>query len=467
MDRAKATQAVARFVSLHPHNLAQKTEVMVEHFRGFTRKKIDGRAKAMLVTRSRLHAVRYKQAFDKYLKEKGYTDVGVLVAFSGTVKDGDEEYTEPGMNGIAVTRLPEEFAGDKYQILIVAEKYQTGFDQPLLHTMFVDKKLDGLQAVQTLSRLNRTCNGKEDTFVLDFANDAEDVRESFKPFFEQTQVSECVDPNLLYTLKNKLDGFQIYYAQEVIDFAKVFFKPRSRHRTQDQGLLHKHIDPAVTRFDGEPQERKIEFRHQLGTYLRLYAFLAQIVDFHDPDLERLYAYGRLLITKLKIESACGPLDLADDVTLAYYRLSVTHEGSVSLAAGDATTVSGPTDVGTGKAAEPDTAKLSEIVSVLNERFGTDFTRADQLWFDQIIEDMTGDKELGDQARNNPMENFKLEFNPKVMGAVVNRIERNENIATVFLTNEDLREVAMQLMMQEVYGRLQEEPAGASEQAKAG
>jgi type I restriction enzyme R subunit len=459
VDRKKATQAVARFVSLHPHNLAQKTEVMVEHFRGFTRKKIGGKAKAMLVTRSRLHAVRYKQAFDKYLKEKGYDDIGVLVAFSGTVDDGGVDYTEPGMNGIAMTRLPEEFAGDKYQILIVAEKYQTGFDQPLLHTMFVDKKLDGLQAVQTLSRLNRTCGGKEDTFVLDFVNDAEDVKEAFKPFFEQTQVEECVDPNLLYTLKNKLDGVQVYYAQEVLDFARVFFKPLAKQREQDQGLLHKHIDPAVHRFGGVPEERQVEFRHQLGTFLRLYAFLAQIVDFHDPDLERLYAFGRLLITKLKIGTEGGTLDIEDDVKLAYYRLSMTHEGSVSLSPGDTTMVSGPTDVGTGRPGERDTAKLSEIVTVLNDRFGTDFTASDQLWFDQIIEDMTGDEELGDQARTNPIDNFKLEFNPKVMEAVVSRIERNENIATTFLTNEDLREVAIQLMMEEVYQRLQAaEPA---------
>jgi type I restriction enzyme R subunit len=457
LDRAKATQAAARFVSLHPHNLAQKTEVMVEHFRNFTAKKIGGKAKAMLVTRSRLHAVRYKQAFEKYLKEKGYTDVGVLVAFSGTVNDGGVDYTEPGMNHLSMTQLPEEFGTDKYHVLIVAEKYQTGFDQPLLHTMFVDKKLDGLQAVQTLSRLNRTCPGKEDTFVLDFVNDAEDVKEAFKPYFEQTEIEECVEPNLLYTLKNKLDAFQIYYAQEVLDFAKVFFKPMEKQREQDQGLLHKHIDPAVQRFDAEPEERRLEFRHQLGTFLRLYSFLAQIVNFHDPDLERLYAYGRLLITKLKIATEGGSLDLADDVKLQYYRLSVTHEGSVSLAPGDSTTVTGPTDVGTGRGRESDTAKLSEIVEVLNDRFGTEFTKADQLWFDQIIEDMSADQELKDQAQNNPIENFKLEFDPKVMQAVVNRIERNENIASKFLTEEDLREAAIQMMMKEVYERLKEKP----------
>ena len=180
-------------MSLHPHNLAQKTEVMVEHFRAVTRHKIGGRAKAMVVTGSRLHAVRYKQAFDKYINDKGYTDIQTLVAFSGTVDDPDipgKSYTEPEMNGgIGYKQLPEKFESGDYHVLIVAEKYQTGFDQPLLHTMYVDKRLDGVQAVQTLSRLNRTCEGKDDTFVLDFVNDGDDIHEAFKPYYEAPSIS--------------------------------------------------------------------------------------------------------------------------------------------------------------------------------------------------------------------------------------------------------------------------------------
>lgn len=241
VDRKKATQAIARFVSLHPHNLAQKTEVMVEHFRNFTCKNIGGKAKAMIVSRSRLHAVRYKRAFDKHLKEHGYDKLKALVAFSGTVHDSGADYTEVGMNGFGERELPERFDTDEYQFLIVAEKYQTGFDQPLLHTMYVDKKLQGLQAVQTLSRLNRTCRGKEDTFVLDFQNEAEEIQESFKPYYERTEIEERVDPNSLYVLKHELDGFQIYWHQEVEDFAKVFFKPLDKQREQDKGLLHKLV----------------------------------------------------------------------------------------------------------------------------------------------------------------------------------------------------------------------------------
>src|SRR5262245_59535855 len=202
------TRRTIRRSSTHPHNLAQKTEVMVEHFRRKVRHKLGGRAKAMVVTASRLHAVRYRQAFEKYLDANGYDDVGVLVAFSGTVKDPDtgQELTEPGMNvdrkgkHISEKALRDVFDSDDFNVLIVANKYQTGFDQPLLHTMYVDKRLAGVQAVQTLSRLNRTCPGKDDTFVLDFVNSAEEIRKSFAPYYERTIVGETADPQQLYEL---------------------------------------------------------------------------------------------------------------------------------------------------------------------------------------------------------------------------------------------------------------------------
>lgn len=450
LDRKRATQAIARFVSLHPHDLAQKTEVMVEHFRNFTCKKIGGRAKAMIVTRSRLHAVRYKLAFDKFLKERGYDTLRALVAFSGTVKDGALDYTEAGMNGFSEKELPEQFDTDEFQFLIVAEKYQTGFDQPLLHTMYVDKKLQGLQAVQTLSRLNRTCSGKEDTFVLDFVNEAEEVQEAFRPYYEKTEIEQRVEPNLLYTLKNKLDAFQIYWQQEVDDFAKVFFKPPEKQREADKGLLNACVDPAVGRFKGEPEERQVDFRHQLGTFLRLYSFLSQLVAFEDVELEKLYAYGRLLIGKLQIDDDSGPLLIDDDVKLSYYRLTRTHEGSASLQPGEQGVVSGPTTVGTGRPKQEDMVALSQLVDVLNEKFGTDFTEEDQLFFNQIVGDLKHDEQLGDQARNNTIDQFKLAFDPKGMAAVLSRMERNENIANQFMSNEQLRAVALELMMQQVY-----------------
>ncbi len=299
--------------------------------------------------------------------------------------------------------------------------------------------------------------GKEDTFILDFLNEAEEIKEAFKPYYERTEIEERVDPNLVYALKNKLDAFQVYWQQEVEDFAKVFFKPLEKQREADKGLLHKCIDPAVGRFNGEPEERRVDFRHQLGTYLRLYAFVSQLVNYGDPHLEKLYAFGRLLITKLKFDDGKASLIIDDDVKLSFYRLTKTHEGSASLSSGEAVPVPGPTNVGTGRPRQEDKARLSQIVDVLNERFGTDFTKEDQLFFEQIIGDLQQDDELGDQARNNSLPQFKLAFDPKGLAAVLARLEPNEHISNQFMSNEQLRALALELMMQQVYQHFQVAP----------
>jgi len=381
VDKRKAAQALARFMSLHPHNIAQKTEVMIEHFRHFTMHKIGGRAKAMVVTASRLHAVKYKKSFDQYIAEKGYTGIKTLVAFSGAVKDPDVptvEYTEVRMNkGIKEKELPERYGTDEYQVLIVAEKYQTGFDQPLLHTMYVDKRLSGIQAVQTLSRLNRTCTGKEDTFILDFVNDPNEILESFQPYYRETIVGERATAKQLYELQAKLDGRQVYYKQEVEEFARVFYKPRITETPQDHKLMNSLVDPAVTRFKALKEEEREEFRKTLVAYRNLYAFLSQIIPFSDSDLEKLYSYIRFLLTKLPRRTT-GPLyNFDEDVTLKYYRLQKISEGTIQLEYGTGGTISGPTEVGSAIVRE-NKIELSALIDILNERFGTDFKPADPL-----------------------------------------------------------------------------------------
>jgi type I restriction enzyme R subunit len=264
VEKKQAAKALARYMSLHPHNIAQKTQVMLEHFQHVTHHKIGGKAKAMVVTSSRLHAVRYKESFDKYIAEKGYTGIKTLVAFSGTVIDKDfkdKEYTEVGMNnGIKEKELPEKFATEEYQVLLVAEKYQTGFDQPLLHTMYVDKRLSGIQAIQTLSRLNRTHPGKEDTFVLDFVNDTKEILDSFQPYYEQTSVGEQANPQQLYELQAKLDAQQVYYKAEVEEFAKVFYRPKETQNLADHAKMNACLDPAVERFKKLEATKQEEFR---------------------------------------------------------------------------------------------------------------------------------------------------------------------------------------------------------------
>ena len=230
-DKSRAKKSIVRYVSLHPENIYQKTEVIIEHFRNHTMNKIGGKAKAMVITPSRLHAVRYKLAFDKYIREHNYSNLSVLVAFSGTVKETGTEYKETQMNdGISQNKLPTEFDKDESRILIVANKYQTGFDQPKLHTMYVDKKLHGVKAVQTLSRLNRIYKGKEDTFVLDFVNDPEDIRESFLPFYKVSKLDNDIDPNDIYKLSDKIYEKRIIDKEDVYKFADIIFKKEESKR---------------------------------------------------------------------------------------------------------------------------------------------------------------------------------------------------------------------------------------------
>jgi type I restriction enzyme R subunit len=457
VPKKEATRQLARFLSFHPVNIAQKTEVMVEHFRARVRHRIGGQAKAMVVTSSRLHAVRYHQAFVKYLAEQGYHDVGVLVAFSGTVRDPDTglEFTEPRMNAspagkpLSEAGLPAAFEGDDYQVLLVANKYQTGFDQPLLHTMYVDKRLSGVQAVQTLSRLNRIHPGKEDTFVLDFVNDADEIQRSFQPYYEETTVAETAEPQQLYDLSHQLEASQVFWQSEVDAFCKVFFSPREKQTVHDQAEMNRHLNPAVDRFLATPEADQDAFRNALGGFVRLYAFLSQILPFADPDLERLYTFGRFLETKLPQDPKKAPLDLGRDAALKFYRLDKISEGRIALKAAEPGVVYGPTAVGTRKIKDTE-ALLSEIIDALNERFGTEFTPADQLLFDQFVADAKRDGEVVERAKANPLDNFSLAMKAKVENLMIERMDQNQEIVTRYLNDAEFKDVAFRLLVRRIY-----------------
>ncbi len=461
VDKRKAARALARFMSLHPHNIAQKTEVMVEHFRHFTMHKIGGRAEAMVVTSSRLHAVRYKQAFDKYIAEKGYKGIKTLVAFSGTVIDPDVpnvEYTEVGMNnGIREKELPERFATDEYQVLLVAEKYQTGFDQPLLHTMYVDKRLSGIQAVQTLSRLNRTHPGKEDTFVLDFVNEPEEILAAFQPYYERTLIGERAEPKQLYELQAKLDAYQVYYKTEVEEFCKVFYKPKRNQTDSDHARMNACIDPAVNRYNDLDEETREEFRKTLVAYRNLYAFLSQVIPFQDTDLEKLYSYIRFLLTKLPRGDRGPVYNFDDEVALKYYRLQKISEGSIIMEPQAEYKVDGPTSVGTG-IVRGEEIELSKLIDILNERFGTEFKPGDQLFFDSIREDAVADSDLRQAALANTMENFSYVFLKALEGLFIDRMEQNEEITAKFLNDKDFQRIVGQHLLKEVYEQIRSEEA---------
>jgi len=463
VDKKKAARALARFMSLHPHNIAQKTEIMVEHFRTFVRHKIGGRAKAMVVTSSRPHAVKYKLSFDKYIAEKGYTGIKTLVAFSGMVIDPDGtgmEYTEVGMNdGIKERELPEKFASDEYQVLLVAEKYQTGFDQPLLHTMYVDKKLDGVKAVQTLSRLNRTCPGKEETFVLDFVNEAQRIQEAFQPYYEQTAIGERADPRQLYELQARMDAQQVYYRAEVEEFCKVFFNPRKYQTSSDHAKMNACMDPAVKRFNELDKTAQEEFRRTMTAFRNLYAFLSQIIPFQDSDLEKLYSYIRFLLTKLPKREPGTAYHPDDEVALKYYRLQKISEGAIELEAGKGGEVSGPIAVGTGVSRD-EKVELSVLIDILNDRFGTDFKPGDQLFLDSIREDAVADSTLRQAALANTIENFSYVFREALEGLFIDRMEQNEEITAKFMNEEDFRKVVRDNLLKRVYEQIREEKAAA-------
>ena len=459
VEKKKAAKALARFMSLHPHNISQKTEVIVEHFQHFTRHKIGGMAKAMVVTSSRLHAVRYKQAFDKYILEQGYTGIKTLVAFSGTVVDKDipdKEYTEVGMNaGIKEKELPDKFATEEYQVLLVAEKYQTGFDQPLLHTMYVDKRLSGVQAVQTLSRLNRTHQGKEDTFILDFVNDTQEILDSFQPYYEQTTVGERAEPKQLYALQAKLDAEQIYFQTEVEEFAEVFYKPREIQSLADHAKMNACIDPAVNRFNKLEEDKQEEIRTWLIAYRNLYSFLSQVIPFPDFELEKLYTYVRFLLTKLPKRKTGNVYNFDEEINLRYYRLQKISEGSIDLKAGKGGEVSGPDEVGTGLS-HGEQIELSRLIDILNDRFGTDFKPADQLFFDSIKEDAVADSSLRQAALANSMENFGYVFLKSLEGLFIDRMDQNEEITAKYLNDKDFQTAVGKKLLKEVYEQINKE-----------
>ena len=469
VERKKAARALARFLRLHPHNVAQKTIVMVEHFQAVTRHRIGGRAKAMVVTASRLEAVRYKRSFDRYIREKGYP-IKTLVAFSGTVRDDaapDVTYTEERMNdGIREKELPERFAAQDYRVLLVAEKYQTGFDQPLLHTMYVDKRLAGIQAVQALSRLNRVHPLKEDTFILDFVNDREEIREAFKAYYEGAEMGKEADPARMYEIRAELDASGLYLAEEVERFCAVYFKPKRRQSALDHKAMNAALDPAVSRFAARQRDDEDGaelLRDKMQAFRNLYGFLSQVIPYQDSDLERLYVFLRHLAAKLPRRGR-GPAYLFDDeIRLEYYRLQKVAEGSIPLREGEAHALDGPSRVGSGLLRERPVS-LSQLIDIMNERFGTDFNQADQLFFDQIVEAAVGDDGLRRAAAVNPEDRFALVFGNLLRQFFVERMDQNEDIFVRYMNDELFRKTVIDWMASEAYRRLRTEPAGAAVEA---
>lgn len=447
--KKKAIALLRSYADLHPHGIQTKAEIMVEHFDTQVRHHVGGEAKAMVVTRSRLHAVRFRRAFDAILaREK--LPYKALVAFSGTVRDPDTgvEFTEAGMNGFSESKTAEVFKGHEYRFLIVAEKFQTGFDQPLLYAMYVDKRLGGVNCVQTLSRLNRTHPDKGDPVVLDFGNEMDEVREAFQPYYEATFLTEGTDPNKLYDLKRRAEDFLLYYEEDVEAFAAVYFAPGA---TQEK--LRPIVDVVADRYKAEDIETKREFKKAVTDYVRVYSFLAHILTFTDVDLEKTYQFLRFLRPLLKIETEPLPVEVTDEINMASYRVQQTASGKIALLDEDGG-LAPMSDIGTGQVREEEWAPLSEIITYINDHFGTDFTDADKVRY--FAEDMErrilgteGFDQAMDPAVNPSQENRRLIFGNFYGDVLEDMIEGHTEIYKRLVTDEGFAQVFQVAMFKQV------------------
>lgn len=436
----RAQARVARFASLHPSAIDQKVEVIIEHFRRHVSKELDGQAKAMVVTQSREHALRYWQHINRYIADKGYANLKALVAFSGDLNVGGQDWTEASANGFAETELPKKFDTPEFQVLVVAEKYQTGFDQPKLVAMYVDKKLAGLQAVQTLARLNRTYPGKERAFVLDFQNTTEDIRNAFAPYFEATALEDRTDLNQIYDLESRIMSSVYVVRDEVERFAEGFFK--GNLTTQDRLVLEGTVRLAVERFDHDEDEaQKEEFRQLVRSFLRFYSFVAQVVKLNDAWLEKLYAYASWLSRLLPSRDVPPDIAISDDMLkLEAFKLEEKESGSASLAAGETATLDPITEFGANRYTEEEEKSLSEIIDSFNERHGTNFTREDFLRFERVNREILDD-DMMEMIRKNPADVVFNTYSQAFFQAMVRAFQNDSEMRNIIMTDPQAREQA--------------------------
>lgn len=386
-EKKKAIRLLTSDVDLTEHAIEQKTRIMLDHFLEKTAQAVQGKGRAMVVTRSRLHAVKFYQTFRKVMAEKNLA-FKPLVAFSGAVKDPDNgEHTENSLNQLPPrVAIEDAFKTPDYRILVVANKYQTGFDEPLLHTMYVDKRLDGVQAVQTLSRLNRKPKGKEDVLVLDFVNEWESVQAAFQPYYQTTFLEEETDPNKLYDHQTELKGFEVFTDTDVNEFAEIFFTSKyPLERVQPV------LDRVVIVFNYKAEDVRENFRTTLQKFIRLYGFISQLITFEDVGLEKLYVFAKALHRKLPRRVARLPYEIRDAVDLDSFRLQETYSGTVELEKKDGL-LHGFGDGGTGSGSD-EKDLLSHIITTLNETYGLNITEEDKVDIQVIRSKLEADEAL--------------------------------------------------------------------------
>lgn len=445
----KSRRKVARYVDFHETAMDQKAEVIVEHFRRHALPELAGQAKAMVVTSSREHAIRTHQSISRYIVAQGYDDVHSLVAFSGEILVDGQAYSEPVMNGFPETELPRRFDGAEFNVLVVAEKYQTGFDQPKLVAMYIDRKLDGLQAVQTLSRLNRTFPTKTRTFILDFRNAVDEIQEAFRPYFNATGMEDRSDPNQIYNLQARLNAFGILQQDEIDRFVARFLG--NRQAADERPVLEGIVRQAVDRFEAQlAEDEQEEFRQLLASYLRFYSFIAQVVSLQDTGLEKLHVYGSWLKRLLPSRAAPEGEDITDDMLqLKAYRLQDQGVSDGRLQRDETASLSPIDRFGANAYTEEEQRALSEIIDAFNARHGTSFTEEDYIRFEAVNDAILDDDAWVEILRNNAPEVVKDRFNAEFMRRAIHVFQRDNQMRNAFMQDKEARDMLMGLMFRRV------------------
>lgn len=439
----KAKRLLRNFVEKQPAVISKKTQIMLDHFVASTYHKVGEKAKAMVIARSRLHAVLYKKEFDKIILAEGYP-FKTLVAYTGIINHQGKEITENSMNNLPRSKsIKSAFEEDIYRILIVANKFQTGFDQPLLHTIYVDKQLNGITAVQSLSRANRIYPPhKTDTLILDFVNEPEVIQKSFQPYYETSFLSEGTDPHKLYDLEDKLMDYKIIDWSDVEEFYKNFKK------SAPQAKLHNIFYPIIKEFNKKNQEDKVNFKKTLKRYQNIYAFLSQLIPFVDINLEKLFIFNKFLYKKLPTINDPLPFQVLQDVELDSYKIvkkgykkfSMTEEeGEVSGIADDI-----------GKYLEEEEAKLSKIIKDLNEAFGTEFTDDDRVFLQRTKDNLLKNDDLIKKIKNNTKQNVKMIFGKYFEKEMHDLLNSNQNLYKRIVDNEQLRDKVRTALFELIY-----------------
>ena len=445
-DSSKATRLLKKFVQEHPEAVSQKTEIMVQHFHENAADKIRGKARAMIVTSSRQQAIRYKQAFDEYLEENDLP-YKALVAFSGSKEVDGVEYTEDDMNDQLEEPIEDAFSEEdkNYRFLVVADKFQTGFDEPLLHTMYVDKNLGGVKAVQTLSRLNRIHPHKEDTMVLDFENDPESIQKAFDKFYTKTRLEEGTDPNLLYELERQIRDFHLFRDEELDKFAELWYPGEASVEE-----LHAVVDPVVERYEEIEAEEQDEFRSQLKSFIQLYSFLLQVVSFEDEELDKLYQFARFLYRKLPVDKSELPNEVKQYVDIDSYRVQETSSGPIEPEGEDSEL--GPQHrTKYKKQKEEEKDPLSVIIERLNNVFGFDMGEKEKEFIDSLKKQLNRNAVLRKIVEVNPPEKAKMKFQEIMEEEMVDIINGNTEFYNKTRRNEDIKKVFTDLMFNQFLG----------------